>query len=195
MTPLDFSKNYLSDAGAGFSLAFFTQSAWFRFHNKSEILNNLYFCRSRNTSRSWIGVLSSAKVLEESAIVNSTRNIFKANSKSFFFAGLFLKKDNFKNIAILYEFCRYVDDIADKNYKHKNVKLNKVKKNLGNTTKNLKLIKIKKLIDKNIINKNYLLQLIDGVSLDISNEVRIESNKDLISYSYQVAGTVGLMMS
>ena len=60
------------------------------------------------------GVLSSARVLESLVIKNTTKKIFKANSKSFFFAGLFLKKDIFQNIAILYEFCRYVDDIADK---------------------------------------------------------------------------------
>ena len=57
------------------------------------------------------------------------------------------------------------------------------------------LIKVRQLIDKNIINKNYLLQLLDGVILDISNKVRIKNDKELISYSYQVAGTVGLMMS
>ena len=66
MTPLDFSKNYLSDAGAGFSLApFFTQSAWFRFHNKSEILNNLYLVGAGTHPGAGLpGVLSSAKVLE-----------------------------------------------------------------------------------------------------------------------------------
>ena len=48
---------------------------------------------------------------------------------------------------------------------------------------------------KNIINKHYLLQLIDGVSLDTSKKVRIKNNKELISYAYSVAGTVGIMMS
>ncbi len=66
MTPLDFKENYLSDAGAGFSLApFFTQSAWFRFHNKSEVLNNLFLVGAGTHPGAGLpGVLSSAKVLE-----------------------------------------------------------------------------------------------------------------------------------
>ncbi len=66
MTPLDFKNNYLSDEGAGFSLApFFTQSAWFRFHNKSEIIKNLYLVGAGTHPGAGVpGVLSSAKVME-----------------------------------------------------------------------------------------------------------------------------------
>ena len=66
MTPLDFKNNYLSDEGAGFSLApFFTQSAWFRFHNKSEVLDNLFLVGAGTHPGAGVpGVLSSAKVLE-----------------------------------------------------------------------------------------------------------------------------------
>ncbi len=66
MTPLDFKENYLSDAGAGFSLApFFTQSAWFRFHNRSEVLNNLFLVGAGTHPGAGLpGVLSSARVLE-----------------------------------------------------------------------------------------------------------------------------------
>ena len=42
MTPEDFAEDYLSPAGAGFSITpHFTQSAWFRFHNRAEGLQNL----------------------------------------------------------------------------------------------------------------------------------------------------------
>ena len=39
------------------------------------------------------------------------------------------------------------------------------------------------------------MELIDGVNQDVSQKVRIKNTKELISYSYAVAGTVGLMMS
>ena len=67
MTPLDFKEKYLSDEGAGFSLApFFTQSAWFRFHNKSEIIKNLYLVGAGTHPGAGLpGVISSAKVLEK----------------------------------------------------------------------------------------------------------------------------------
>ena len=66
MTPLDFKESYLSDKGAGFSVApFFTQSAWFRFHNKSEVLKNLFLVGAGTHPGAGIpGVLSSARVLE-----------------------------------------------------------------------------------------------------------------------------------
>ena len=66
MSPVDFKERYLSDAGAGFSLApFFTQSAWFRFHNKSEIIKNLYLVGAGTHPGAGLpGVLSSAKTLE-----------------------------------------------------------------------------------------------------------------------------------
>ena len=44
MTPVDFKNNYRSTHGAGFSIApNFSQSAWFRYHNKDPHINNLYF--------------------------------------------------------------------------------------------------------------------------------------------------------
>ena len=66
MTPKDFSNDYLSVDGAGFSLSpFFTQSAWFRFHNRGEGVRDLYFVGSGTHPGAGLpGVVSSAKVLE-----------------------------------------------------------------------------------------------------------------------------------
>ncbi|MEO1642498.1 MAG: phytoene desaturase family protein [Pseudomonadota bacterium] len=66
MTPEDFSESYLSPAGAGFSIApNFTQSAWFRFHNKAEGPENLYLVGAGTHPGAGLpGVVSSAKVLE-----------------------------------------------------------------------------------------------------------------------------------
>jgi phytoene desaturase len=66
MTPVDFKNDYLSVDGAGFSLSpFFTQSAWFRFHNRGEGVRNLYFVGAGTHPGAGVpGVVSSAKVLE-----------------------------------------------------------------------------------------------------------------------------------
>ena len=61
MTPKDFETNYLSPAGAGFSIASFTQS-WFRFHNKAEV-DGLYFVGRTHPGAGLPGV-GSAKVLD-----------------------------------------------------------------------------------------------------------------------------------
>ena len=66
MTPDDFSADYLSYLGAGFSIApLFTQSAWFRFHNKAEGFENLYLAGAgTHPGAGMPGVISSAKVVE-----------------------------------------------------------------------------------------------------------------------------------
>jgi phytoene desaturase len=66
MTPVDFEQNYLSPAGAGFSIApIFSQSAWFRFHNKAEGPEGLYLVGAgAHPGAGLPGVISSAKVLE-----------------------------------------------------------------------------------------------------------------------------------
>lgn len=67
MNPNDFQNDYLSHCGAGFSVApRFTQSAWFRFHNRSESVKNLFLVGAGTHPGAGIpGVLCSAKVVEE----------------------------------------------------------------------------------------------------------------------------------
>jgi phytoene desaturase len=66
MTPEDFKDNYLSVLGSGFSISpIFSQSAWFRFHNRSEVLENLYLVGAGTHPGAGVpGVLCSAKVLD-----------------------------------------------------------------------------------------------------------------------------------
>ena len=66
MTPEDFSHDYLSSKGSGFSVSpIFSQSAWFRFHNHSEALQNLYLVGAGTHPGAGVpGVLCSAKVLD-----------------------------------------------------------------------------------------------------------------------------------
>ena len=51
------------------------------------------------------------------------------------------------------------------------------------------------LIDDTGISKKIVYDLFDGVESDLKNEVKINSKKELLIYSYRVAGTVGLMMA
>jgi phytoene desaturase len=66
MTPDDFAEDYLSVGGAGFSIApFFTQSAWFRFHNRAEGIPGLYLVGAGTHPGAGVpGVVSSAKVID-----------------------------------------------------------------------------------------------------------------------------------
>ena len=51
------------------------------------------------------------------------------------------------------------------------------------------------IIESENISQKVVIDLFDGVETDLQEEVQINSKKDLLIYSYRVAGTVGLMMS
>ena len=67
MDPNNFKKDYRSMHGAGFSIApIFSQSAWFRYHNKDPQIKNLYFAAAGSHPGAGIpGVLCSAKIVEK----------------------------------------------------------------------------------------------------------------------------------
>jgi phytoene desaturase len=67
LTPLEFGQKYLSLHGAGFGMEpRLTQSAWFRPHNKSEDVENLFLVGAGTHPGAGVpGVLSSARVLDE----------------------------------------------------------------------------------------------------------------------------------
>ncbi len=66
MTPEDFRADYASHAGAGFSIQpKFTQSAWFRFHNRGEGIAGLHHVGAgTHPGAGMPGVLLSARVLD-----------------------------------------------------------------------------------------------------------------------------------
>ena len=67
LTPDYFEKDLNTKHGSGFSIQpKFSQSAYFRFHNKSEVYDGLYFVGAGTHPGAGVpGVLSSAKVLDK----------------------------------------------------------------------------------------------------------------------------------
>ncbi len=122
--------------------------------------------------------------------LNSSLDL-KREGKSFYWASLFLPKISKKNAGTLYSICRYFDDIADKNNDDQTSYL----KNCIKEIKNNKSNKVNIFLKKNNINHSVFIDLIEGLILDQKKNIRIQNKKELINYSYHVAGTVGLMMS
>ena len=127
-----------------------------------------------------------------------TKNFLSIYAKSFNWAGFFLTKKMYQNSSNLYDFCRTLDDIADKDLgleiKKKNFK--ELKNDfLNRNLENSMIKKIYNLIENFDISKNIILDLFDGVESDLKENIKFDSNKELIIYSYRVAGTVGLMMA
>ena len=125
-------------------------------------------------------------------------DLLAIHAKSFHWASFFLSKETYNKCSSLYNFCRTLDDIADDNSNLEIKKKNflEFKKNFFN--KNFENLIIKNmwgLLENERISKIVVDDLFNGVECDLKNEVKINSQKDLLVYSYRVAGTVGLMMS
>ena len=126
------------------------------------------------------------------------KNYLRIYAKSFSWAGFFLPKKIYKKCSSLYDFCRTVDDIADQELKLdiKIKQFKEFKEKFVNKDFNNHIIKnMYKLIEDTGISKKIVYDLFDGVESDLKSEVKINSKKELLIYSYRVAGTVGLMMA
>ena len=137
------------------------------------------------------------------------KNYLAIFAKSFNWAGFFLPKKIYEDSAKLYAFCRVLDDIADE----KNDLDSKIKrfdemrnflkksydthnKEIYSSNENEKIVHdVITLAKNNNIKRIILEDLVDGVASDLKKRIHIRSVKDLLVYSYRVAGTVGLMMS
>jgi 15-cis-phytoene synthase len=125
-------------------------------------------------------------------------NLLKKHAKSFYWASFFLSRNTLDKCSSLYNFCRTLDDIVDDNNKLEVKKeiFSKFKKDFKNKKPNNQIIKdMWSIIDGENIPIQIVIDLFDGVETDLKEKVIINSKKDLLVYSYRVAGTVGLMMS
>jgi phytoene synthase len=125
-------------------------------------------------------------------------NLLKKHAKSFYWASFFLSSNTLDKCSSLYNFCRTLDDIVDddNNLEIKKEIFSKFKRDFENKNLNNQIIKeMWSVIDSENISKQIIIDLFDGVETDLKEKVVINSKKDLLVYSYRVAGTVGLMMS
>ena len=131
-------------------------------------------------------------------------NYLATFAKSFNWAGFFLPKNTYEECSKLYAFCRILDDVADsgEDLEIKKKKFNEIKDIIKlyeiRFTDNQDMLVVNDMIvlskNKNI-KKIILNDLIEGIESDLKKEVNFITIKELLVYSYRVAGTVGLMMA
>ena len=127
-----------------------------------------------------------------------TKNYLAIYAKSFNWAGFFLPKKTYEKCSALYDFCREADNIADDENKIEVKKDNfiKFKNNFINKNYDDPVIKnMWDLINEFNISTKIIDDLFEGINSDIKENVKLNSKKELLIYSYRVAGTVGLMMA
>lgn len=133
--------------------------------------------------------------LEMSTGVDIAHETFAHHAKSFRLAANFLPKENIDDIAVVYHFCRMVDDAVDEapsiDVAHQN--LNEILEKLhSHSPSSLDLFK--GVMARHDIPMHAVAALMQGCEGDL-HPVRVETTEELARYCYQVAGSVGEMMS
>jgi len=128
----------------------------------------------------------------------SNKSYLSVYAKSFSWAGYFLPSKTLDKCSTLYDFCRVADNLADDDEKieNKKKKFSQFEKDFNQKNFNDPIIKnMWSLIDEFNISLKIVQDLLIGIKSDIKENVKLNSKKDLLIYSYRVAGTVGLMMA
>jgi phytoene synthase len=122
----------------------------------------------------------------------------KRRHSNFYYSFLLLPKEKREAILTLYDFCRRTDDIIDNDdsRERKSAALQEWREqlihSLNGQPKDPRLARITSVVKRFSIADSLLLELIDGVGMDIAKR-RYETFEELYPYCYRVASTVGLM--
>tara|TARA_X000001036_G_scaffold380934_1_gene372658 strand:- start:37 stop:888 length:852 start_codon:yes stop_codon:yes gene_type:complete len=128
----------------------------------------------------------------------TSKSYLSVYAKSFNWAGFFLPKETYQKCSALYDFCRVIDNIADdkESVEIKETKFKQFENNFNHKNFDNHIIRnMWSLVDEFNISLKIIHDLFDGIRSDIKENVKFKSKKDLLVYSYRVAGTVGLMMA
>ena len=128
----------------------------------------------------------------------TNQNYLSTYAKSFNWAGFFLPKQTYQRCSALYDFCRVADNIADDDdtIESKKNKFKNFESNFNNKNFDYPIVKnMWDLIDEFNISLKIINDLFEGIKSDIKEKVKLNSKKELLIYSYRVAGTVGLLMA
>lgn len=124
----------------------------------------------------------------------SSEIVMQKHGKSFYFASQIFSEKQFNQVADLYQFCRYVDDLADEFEPETSKRLLKsLRAELEQNSLSPDHEKLFRPLLNAGIKNSYMIELIDGALFDLF-EGKIQTLQDLMVYCYQVAGVVGLMM-
>ena len=124
------------------------------------------------------------------------KKVLKKYGSSFFWASQFLGKSLSDQIARLYKFCRYVDNIADSDAPNRESILKNIKYHLTNDGKENQPIVVKEfkeLVDESSISIDAADDLMNGMLGD-QNFTEVKDETELLKYCHAVAGTVGVMV-
>jgi phytoene synthase len=141
---------------------------------------------------------SSAPSVSTSALaVVDARAVLAKHAKSFRFAGLFLPADRLDDAAVVYAFCRVVDDAIDEAPDRAAAQREAAAladELDGRAAPRPAVAAFLQTAARLEMDLGFARGLIEGVAFDARERVRVPDDAGLLRYCYLVAGTVGGMM-
>lgn len=128
-----------------------------------------------------------------------SRQVLARHGKSFYWASFFLGPKLATRAARLYEFCRFVDDLADGDLPHRQLSLEEIFARLKSDKQSkgsqslAELDDFLQLAEESQIPLVAAQELLHGMLQD-QTPAAFTSERELLRYCHAVAGTVGLMM-
>lgn len=120
----------------------------------------------------------------------------RQHGRTFRAASYLLDAEQADDAAILYGFCRAVDDAVDESDDHEEAReqLSRYRAGLDGEPSTPPICQaMRELAGRRGVPLSAAAQLLDGVASDLST-VCVADDEELLRYAYRVAGTVGLMM-
>ena len=123
------------------------------------------------------------------------KQILARHGKSFYWASLFLGAKLADRAARLYQFCRFVDDLADGDLPDRQESLQDIRQRLNGQSRQagVETEAFINLATDNNIPLVAARELLDGMLKD-QQPIDVQDEAELLRYCHAVAGTVGLMM-
>ena len=128
--------------------------------------------------------------------LDNPEKILATSGESFFWARRFLGKKMGHDAAVLYSFCRVLDDMADGDLPDGFEHLSAIQASLekGEWNDHALLRHHAPMVNEYNLPKDVIASLVEGLMDDQADEVLLPDEESLIQYAYKVAGTVGLLM-
>ena len=133
---------------------------------------------------------------ESDNVVDQSRAVLSKHARTFNLASFFLSKTQKDDAAIVYAFCRTIDDLVDEaedpeRGRQHIAELTEMLQ--GNRSPSPLARAFMDVADRRDIPLQAAHDLMEGVVSDVG-EVTVKTDAELVQYGYAVAGTVGLMM-
>ena len=134
--------------------------------------------------------------LQQEHDLDNPEKILATSGESFFWARRFLGKKMGHDAAVLYSFCRVLDDMADGDLPDGFEHLSTIQASLekGEWNDHALLRHHAPMVNEYNLPKDVIASLVEGLMDDQADEVLLPDEESLIQYAYKVAGTVGLLM-